>query len=86
MDRGWRWISLWMLTKLGKVCGQIKKRTDLYDMTLYNTRFGNAKQDIFSICIVCMCVYYRKDERTYIYASFFNIDMQTCIYSWTAQK
>lgn len=57
MDRGWRWISLCMLTKLGKLCGQSKIHTDLYDMTMYNTRFGMQSKTSFPhVSFVCVCI------------------------------
>lgn len=64
--RGHGWMEMGsaydILTKLSKVGGV--RHIHMYVqacMTLYNTRFGNAKQDIVSICT--------KDRRTYIHVS-----------------
>lgn len=75
MDREWRWSSLCM-TKMGKVCGQSRIHTDLYDMTMYNTRFGMQSKTSFPlVSFVCVCII----GKTYISVS-------TYIYSWTTEK
>ena len=56
-----------MLTKLGKVCGQIKIHTDLYDMTLYNTRFGMQSKTYFPyVSCVCVSIIGKTKVRTFV--------------------